>query len=123
MLVLIDCSYLLFCVFTFTPGGMLLLYNQIWIWEHICNLSKKKILLLQFTAIKIYVKHTVLQILSLQRESYHSTLPIFFSESFILFGELKLSIFVSTSYCINTVNLCFNFHQGLIKMLQKFCSV
>lgn len=46
-----------------------------------------------------------------------------FSESFILFGKLQLSIFVSTSYCINTVNLCFNFHQGLIKMLQKFCSV
>lgn len=93
MLGLIDCSNLLFCIFTFTSGGMLLLCNQIWIWERICNLSKK-ILLLQFTAIKIYEKHTVLQVLSLQRgESYHSTLPIFFSESFILFGKLKLSIF------------------------------
>lgn len=53
----------------------------------------------------------------------HFTFFFFFSESSILFGKLKLSIFVSTSYCINTVNLCFNFHQGLIKMLQKFCSV
>lgn len=72
---------------------------------------------------KIYVKHRLLSVLSLQREqSYCSTLS-FFPESSILFGKLKLSIFVSTSYCINTVNLCFNFHQGLIKMLQKFCSV
>lgn len=124
MLVLIDCSHLLFYIFTFITGGMLLLYNQIWIWECFCSLSKKKILLLQLAAIKIYVKHTVLQVLSFQRgQSYRSTSPIFFSESFILFGKLKLSIFVSTSYCINTVNLCFNFHQGLIKMLQKFCSV
>lgn len=79
MLALIDCSYLQFYVFTFTTGGMLLLCNQIWIWEHIYNLLKKKILLLQFTAIKIYVKLTLLQVLSLQRgQSCRSTLPIFF---------------------------------------------
>lgn len=63
-------------------------------------------------------------VLVLKEEKVTTTLfQYFFSESFILFGKLKLSIFVSTSHCINTVNLCFNFHQGLIKMLQKFCSV
>lgn len=42
MLVLIDCSHLLFYIFTFITGGMLLLYNQIWIWERFLQSIKEE---------------------------------------------------------------------------------
>lgn len=121
MRALIDSSYSRFYAFTFTTGEMLLLCNQIWIWEHIYNLLKKKILLLQFRAIKICEAYSASGLVLTKRTKLLRHFNNFSSESSILFGKLKLSIFVSTSYCINTVNLCFNFHQGLIKMLQKFC--